>query len=250
MLDTDARIGYLDHDALERALVAARADAVWVGWGFVAEDPRFVELCERLDIVFVGPSSEVMRRVGDKIEAKRLAEAAGVPVAPWSGGPVETAEDAVRHAEAIGYPLMIKAAAGRRRPRHPPRRRPVRARAGVRERPRRGGPGVRRRHAADGAPDRRGPPRRGPGDRRRPRRHVGGRAARLLLPAPEPEGHRGVLQPRADRRAGARDHGRRPSARAGRGLLRRGHRSSSSTSRPSAASRSWKSTRGSRWSTP
>ena len=78
----------------------------------MAEDPRFVELCERLDIVFVGPSSEVMRRLGDKIEAKRLAEAAGVPVAPWSGGPVDTVEDAVRHAEAIGYPLMIKAAAG------------------------------------------------------------------------------------------------------------------------------------------
>ena len=111
-LETDARIGYLDHEALERALVAARADAVWVGWGFVAEDPRFVELCERLGIVFVGPSSEVMRKVGDKIEAKRLAEAAGVPVAPWSGGPVDTAEDAARHAEAIGYPLMIKAAAG------------------------------------------------------------------------------------------------------------------------------------------
>jgi acetyl/propionyl-CoA carboxylase alpha subunit/acetyl-CoA carboxylase carboxyltransferase component len=111
-LDTDARIGYLDHEALERALVTARAEAVWVGWGFVAEDPRFVELCERLGIVFVGPSSEVMRRLGDKIEAKRLAEAAGVPVAPWSGGPVTTAQDAARHAEAIGYPLMIKAAAG------------------------------------------------------------------------------------------------------------------------------------------
>ena len=87
-LDGGARIGYLDHEALERALTAARADAVWVGWGFVAEDPRFVELCERLGIVFVGPSSEVMRALGDKIAAKRLAEASGVPVAPWSGGPV------------------------------------------------------------------------------------------------------------------------------------------------------------------
>ncbi len=111
-LESANRIAYLDHEALERALTAARADAVWVGWGFVAEDPRFVELCERLGIVFVGPSSQVMRALGDKIAAKQLAESSGVPVAPWSGGPVATVEDAARHAEAIGYPLMIKAAAG------------------------------------------------------------------------------------------------------------------------------------------
>ena len=104
--------GYLDYPALERALVAARADAAWVGWGFVAEHPQFAELCERLGIVFVGPDAATMRLVGDKIEAKRLAEQAGVPVAPWSGGPVETAADAIGHAQRIGYPLMIKAAAG------------------------------------------------------------------------------------------------------------------------------------------
>jgi len=104
--------GYLDHAALERALVATRADAVWPGWGFVAEDPDFVDLCERLDIVFVGPSARAMRRLGDKIEAKRLATATGVPVAPWSGGPVAGLEDAERHALEIGFPLMVKAAAG------------------------------------------------------------------------------------------------------------------------------------------
>jgi acetyl/propionyl-CoA carboxylase alpha subunit/acetyl-CoA carboxylase carboxyltransferase component len=111
-LESDARIGYLDHDALERALVATAAEAVWVGWGFVAEDPRFVDLCDRLGIVFVGPDADVMRALGDKIAAKLLAERTGVPVAAWSGGPVETAEDATRHAEAIGFPLMVKAAAG------------------------------------------------------------------------------------------------------------------------------------------
>jgi acetyl/propionyl-CoA carboxylase alpha subunit len=103
---------YLDYDALERALVEMRADAAWVGWGFVAEHPEFAELCERLGIVFAGPDASVMRALGDKVEAKRLAEEAGVPVAPWSGGPVEDVEDALRHADAIGYPLMIKAAAG------------------------------------------------------------------------------------------------------------------------------------------
>ena len=104
--------GYLDYGALERALVEARADAAWVGWGFVAEHPGFGELCERLGIVFVGPEPAVMRTVGDKIAAKRLAEAAGVPVAPWSNGPVRTAEEAVAAAEHIGFPLMVKATAG------------------------------------------------------------------------------------------------------------------------------------------
>ncbi|HUO69955.1 MAG TPA: carboxyl transferase domain-containing protein [Solirubrobacteraceae bacterium] len=106
------RSGYLDYPALERALVAARADAAWVGWGFVAEQPEFAELCERLGIVFIGPDPGIMRLVGDKIAAKRLAEDAGVPVAPWSNGAVETVEEAVHHAEWIGFPLMIKAAAG------------------------------------------------------------------------------------------------------------------------------------------
>jgi acetyl/propionyl-CoA carboxylase alpha subunit/acetyl-CoA carboxylase carboxyltransferase component len=104
--------GYLDLAGLERALREARADAAWVGWGFVAERPEFAELCERLGIVFVGPGAEVMRLLGDKIAAKRMAEEAGVPVAAWSGGPVETVEDALRHAARIGFPLMVKATAG------------------------------------------------------------------------------------------------------------------------------------------
>jgi acetyl/propionyl-CoA carboxylase alpha subunit/acetyl-CoA carboxylase carboxyltransferase component len=104
--------GYLDHDALGRALQEARADAVWVGWGFVAEQAEFAALCDEAGIVFVGPGADAMRRVGDKINAKLLAEAAGVPLAPWSGGPVDSVQDAQRHAERIGFPLMVKAAAG------------------------------------------------------------------------------------------------------------------------------------------
>ena len=84
---------YLDLPTLERALLAARADAAWVGWGFVAERPEFAELCERLGVVFVGPRPDVMRKLGDKIAAKLLAEQADVPVAAWSGGPVETVDD-------------------------------------------------------------------------------------------------------------------------------------------------------------
>ncbi len=103
---------YLDHAALERALVATQADAVWVGWGFVAEDPNFADLCERLGITFIGPSGEAMRKLGDKIGSKLIAEEVGVPVAPWSRGGVETLEQALEAAQSIGYPLMLKATAG------------------------------------------------------------------------------------------------------------------------------------------
>jgi acetyl/propionyl-CoA carboxylase alpha subunit/acetyl-CoA carboxylase carboxyltransferase component len=103
---------YLDYAELERALRECRADAVWPGWGFVSEKAEFAELCDRLGITFVGPSAEVMRRLGDKIESKRLAEQVGVPLAAWSGGPVASLEQAREHADAIGYPLMVKATAG------------------------------------------------------------------------------------------------------------------------------------------
>ncbi len=110
--DGERKNGYLDYEAIERALVAARADAVWVGWGFVAEHPEFAALCERLGVVFVGPDAAVMRTLGDKIRAKLLAEEVEVPVAPWSRGPVETLEEARAQAGGIGFPLMIKASAG------------------------------------------------------------------------------------------------------------------------------------------
>jgi len=103
---------YVDYGRLERALAVARADAVWVGWGFVAEHAEFADLCREIGIVFIGPDGDVMRRVGDKIASKRLAEQAQIPVAPWSNGPVETLADAAGHAERLGYPLLVKATAG------------------------------------------------------------------------------------------------------------------------------------------
>ena len=103
---------YLNLKVLEHALVETGADAAWVGWGFVAEDPAFAELCERLGVTFIGPEPEAMRKLGDKIGAKLIAEEVGVPVAPWSRGPVETLEAAVAAAARIGYPLMLKATAG------------------------------------------------------------------------------------------------------------------------------------------
>ena len=110
--DGQRKSAYLNYEGLERALVASAADAVWVGWGFVAEQAEFVDLCRRLGIVFIGPEANVMRWMGDKIASKHLAERIGVPVAPWSGGPVESLEDAHEQAERIGFPLLIKATAG------------------------------------------------------------------------------------------------------------------------------------------
>jgi acetyl/propionyl-CoA carboxylase alpha subunit/acetyl-CoA carboxylase carboxyltransferase component len=103
---------YVDYRRLERALAVAHADAVWVGWGFVAEHAAFADLCRELGIVFIGPSGDVMRRIGDKIASKRLAEQAQIGIVPWSNGPVETVEAALDHAEHLGYPLLIKATAG------------------------------------------------------------------------------------------------------------------------------------------
>src|SRR4051812_9071536 len=103
---------YLDYAVLERALRDSGADAAWVGWGFVAEHPDFAELCERLGVTFIGPSAAAMRALGDKIGSKLLAEQVGVPVAPWSQGPVEDLRSALTKAETLGYPLMLKATAG------------------------------------------------------------------------------------------------------------------------------------------
>lgn len=106
------RSSYVDYDRLRHALIASKAEAAWVGWGFVAEHAQFADLCRELEIVFIGPGSDVMRLMGDKISSKRLAEEALVPVAKWSGGPVETLADAYEQGERIGYPLFIKATAG------------------------------------------------------------------------------------------------------------------------------------------
>jgi len=103
---------YLDREALVDSILRAGADAVWPGWGFVAEDPEFAECVERAGLRFLGPPADVMRRLGDKISAKRLAEETGVAVAEWSGGEVVDVDAAERAAARIGFPLMVKASAG------------------------------------------------------------------------------------------------------------------------------------------
>src|SRR5262249_60476655 len=95
---------YLDHDVVLAALRRCHADAVWPGWGFVAEDPAFVERLERAGIRFLGPGPMAMRRLGDKIASKELAERESVPVSPWSGGAPAAAQDALPHPPPVRPP--------------------------------------------------------------------------------------------------------------------------------------------------
>ena len=103
---------YLHHDLVIAALRRAGADAVWPGWGFVAEDPVFADRVVAEGMRFLGPSGDAMRALGDKIAAKQVAERVGVPVTPWSGGVVDDETAALPFAERLGYPLVVKAAAG------------------------------------------------------------------------------------------------------------------------------------------
>lgn len=88
------------------------ADAIHPGYGLLSENPEFVEEVENADIVFIGPRSEVMQLMGDKVGARDFAKAANVPVVPGSDGPVAGEDEAVAFAEEFGYPVLVKAAAG------------------------------------------------------------------------------------------------------------------------------------------
>jgi acetyl-CoA carboxylase biotin carboxylase subunit len=100
---------------IERVLEAAKktgAGAIHPGYGFLSENAEFADACEAADIVFIGPPGRVMRAMGEKRAARRVAEAAGVPVVPGFDAGLEDAAEAARLADRVGYPVMLKAAAG------------------------------------------------------------------------------------------------------------------------------------------
>ncbi len=110
--DGHRKASYLDFPRVETALITCGADAAWVGWGFVSERPEFVDLCNKLGILFIGPDASSMRRLGDKISAKKLAEELNIPVIPWGNGEAPSIEEARKQAAQLGYPVVLKASAG------------------------------------------------------------------------------------------------------------------------------------------
>jgi acetyl-CoA carboxylase biotin carboxylase subunit len=103
---------YLNIPRIIAAAEIADVQAIHPGYGFLAENSHFAEVCRDCKITFIGPTPEAMHDLGDKIRAKELAKAANVPTTPDSNGAVETVEEAVKVADRIGYPVAIKAAAG------------------------------------------------------------------------------------------------------------------------------------------
>lgn len=103
---------YLNVQSIMSASEVAKADAVHPGYGFLAENPEFAEICMACDLVFIGPPAHVMRLMGHKAEARSRVSSLGIPVIPGSQGEVDTEEEALEVAHDIGYPVLIKAAAG------------------------------------------------------------------------------------------------------------------------------------------
>ena len=107
-----AKKSYLNIEAVVNAAKSAKVDAVHPGYGFLAENAEFAEAVTAAGIVFVGPSAEAIRLLGDKVMARQVAALAGVPTVPGSDGRVTDLDAAITIANSIGYPVMIKAAAG------------------------------------------------------------------------------------------------------------------------------------------
>lgn len=107
-----SRDSYLNMDRIISAALASKADAIHPGFGFLSENPEFAEKCSKYGIVFIGPDSNSMKKMGDKIQARQMAQKAGVPITPGSAGEVSSYEQALETANRTGYPIMIKAAAG------------------------------------------------------------------------------------------------------------------------------------------
>lgn len=109
---TLSRDSYLNITNLMSVATLTDSDAIHPGYGFLAENADFAEICQRCSIAFIGPSPEAISRMGDKAVAKETMKKAGVPVIPGSDGLVEDTEQAVMLARDIGYPVIIKATAG------------------------------------------------------------------------------------------------------------------------------------------
>ena len=103
---------YLNIPAIISTAEIFNVDAIHPGYGFLAESPYFAEICEACNIKFIGPSANIIRLMGDKIEARRAMNAAGLPIVPGSPGGITSEEEGIKVAREIGYPVIVKASAG------------------------------------------------------------------------------------------------------------------------------------------
>jgi pyruvate carboxylase subunit A len=104
--------GYLNAYGLVNLAATTGCDAIHPGYGFLSENAQFARACKERGLIFIGPSEEVIRRMGDKTEARKSMIAAGIPVTPGTEGNLENVEEALAAAEKIGYPIMLKATSG------------------------------------------------------------------------------------------------------------------------------------------
>lgn len=107
-----AKDSYLRMDRILSATLATRADAIHPGFGFLSENSKFAALCKKCKIIFIGPSAEVIDKMGNKSEARKTMMKAGVPVVPGTKEPVYSAKDGKMIADRMGYPVLIKASSG------------------------------------------------------------------------------------------------------------------------------------------
>jgi acetyl-CoA carboxylase biotin carboxylase subunit len=103
---------YLKIDRIISAAEIADVDAIHPGYGFLAENGHFAEVCASCNIKFIGPPASAIRLMGDKNSARECARKAGVPVSPGSDGTIDSEEEAIKIARKVGFPVMIKAVAG------------------------------------------------------------------------------------------------------------------------------------------
>ena len=103
---------YLNMERILSATIATKAEAIHPGFGFLSENSRFVEMCEKCKVAFIGPSAGLIAKMGNKSEAKNTMRKAGVPVVPGTKDPIFTVDQAKKAAKNIGYPVMIKASSG------------------------------------------------------------------------------------------------------------------------------------------
>ncbi len=107
-----AKDSYLNESAILTAALLTNADAIHPGYGFLSERADFARKVEQHDMIWIGPSAEMIEKMGDKVNAKQTAKKCGLPVVPGSDGAIKSLNDALKWADKIGYPVMLKAAAG------------------------------------------------------------------------------------------------------------------------------------------